>query len=122
MKNLIEKGEETLSRLQETSASVQIVIRRGEEACQLSAVVGQTVYEVDNNFGAENWISRDFIVERDELIFSSGLFKPQRGDRVWQMRTGITSIYEVKSPGDQQAVEHSGETRYRIHTMLVEEL
>jgi len=122
MKTLIEKGEETISRLQGTSASIDIVYRRGEEACRLSAVVGQTMFEIDGSFGAEAWTSRDYIVKRADLVFSAGRFTPQRGDRIWQMRNGTTYIYETKEPGDQQCFQHSGETRFRIHTMLVEEL
>ena len=79
--NLIEKGEATLSRLLEKDASVTIVYRRGEEAVSLPATVGMTEFETDAQFGIESFISRDYIVDREQLVTSAGLIEPERGDR-----------------------------------------
>ena len=121
--SLIEKGEETLSRLLETDASVDIVYRRGEEAVSLPATVGKTEYETDNQFGLVASTFRDYIVDRCLLVISSGLTVPQPGDRIWETRRGIVTVYDVVSPGgDMQCYDHSGETRWRIHTKLLEEM
>lgn len=123
MNSLIEKGEATLSRLLEKDASVSIVYRRGEEAVELPATVGRTEYEVDGQVDRTLFTSRDYLVKRWLLVFSSGRIKPQKGDRIWQMRDGTTFVYEVMTPGTgMQCFEHSGETRWRIHTKFVLEL
>jgi hypothetical protein len=122
MTNLIEKGEQTLSRLLGTSASVSIVYRRGEEAVELPAVVGLTAYEIATQFGVEPFQARDYIIDRSDLVLPSGLTVPQKGDRIWQQKLGVTLVYEVSTPGDMQCYESSGETRWRIHTKLIDEL
>lgn len=123
MMTLIEKGEQTLSRLLESSASVSVVYRRGEEAVELPATVGKVVYEIDGKFGQTLFTSRDYIVDRDLLVHSSGLIEPEKGDRIWQLIGGTTFVYEVSSPGGEiQCFDHSGETRWRIHTKFVQDL
>jgi len=122
MTSLIEKGEATLSRLLGQDASVRIVYRRGEEAVELPATVGQTEYETDDQFGREAFVSRDYLVDRELLVISSGRIEPQRGDRIWQRRGDTTLICDVVSPGgDAKCFEHSGETRWRIHTKIIDE-
>jgi hypothetical protein len=121
--NLIEKGEATLSRLLGQDASIEIVYRRGEEAVSLPATVGMTDYEVDKQFGVERFISRDYFVDRKLLVLGEGEIEPQVGDRIWQFREGVTLVCDVLSPGgDMQCFEHSGETRWRIHTKIIETL
>jgi len=117
MMTLIEKGEATRSRLLGQDASVSIVYRRGEEAVELSATVGQTEYEQPGQVGDVLFTSRDYMVDRDLLIISSGRTVPQKGDRIWQRQGGTTLIHEVMTPGTgMQCYEPSGETRWRIHT------
>ena len=121
--SLIEKGEATLSRLLKADASVDIVYRRGEQAVSLAATVGMTDYVTDNQFGVESFITRDYIIDREQLVFGKGLIEPKRGDRIWQKRRGVTLVCDVLSPGgDLPVFEHSGETRWRIHTKIVQEL
>ena len=123
MTTLIEKGEATLSRLLEQDASVSIVYRRGEEAVELPATVGQTAYATDSQVGQTDFTSRDYIVDRNRLVTSAGRIEPEKGDRIWQRQGGTTTVYEVMTPGsDIQCFEPSGETRWRIHTKLVQEL
>ena len=122
MPNLFEQGEAMLSKHLEASGSVHIVYRRGEEACELSATLGQTAFEIHTEFGVESLVTRDYLVERTNLVLSSGQVVPQRGDRIWQLIDGATIVHEVMTPGDMKEYEPARETRWRIHTKLVEQL
>jgi len=124
MRNMLGEAETWLGSQLREHVAVRIVYRRGEEACELPATVGKTVFEVSDQFGQQSWESRDYMVETAALAFSAGTITPEAGDRIWELRGGLTSVYEVMAPGKEPCFRYTGPGResLRIHTKLVEEL
>jgi len=124
MQNMLAEAETWLGSQLREHVGVRIVYRRGEEAVELPATVGKTIFEVSDQFGQQSWESRDYLVESVALVFSAGTITPARKDRIWELRGGLTSVYEVMAPGKEPCFRYSGPGRQslRIHTKLVEEL
>ena len=125
MANLLQRGSDWLQDQLTVHASNAIVYRRGNETVSLVAVIGRTLFEVDDGFGIlTNVESRDFLVRAADLVLDLSPTLPERGDRIEETVGTTTFVYEVMAPGKEPHVRYSDPYRktLRIHTKQVETL
>ncbi len=103
-------------------ASTTITYVRGSDTVDLSAVVGDTKWDITSvaDGAVVTWESRDYIVRAADILLAAGAVTPQRGDIIRETRGGITYIYEVLSPAGEAVYATADHGRYslRIHTKL----
>ena len=99
-----------------TTKAVQYV--RGAITITINATPGETVFRLDDGYGGViRTVSRDFIVQTEDLVLDGELTRPVRGDRIHEGEIE----YEVLSPGDEPEWRFSDSERLaiRIHTKEV---
>lgn len=96
---------------------VSITYSRGTSSATLTAVVGETVFESDNEFGVLRIESRDFLIKKSRLD-GAGFGEPQRGDRITETQGGDTVTHEVLDRQGAMPFRYcdQGRTRVRVHT------
>ena len=103
-----------------------VTYRRGGEAVQLAATLGQTTVEVIDDTGATvRSPQMDFIVSGDALLLGGVAVVPQIGDRIHVPGdTGKTLVYEVLSLPDGRHYRpcDGGGRMLRIHAKQVDEV
>ncbi len=103
-------------------AAVTVTYWRAGQSVSLDAVVGATVFEIDEGNGVlVSSSARDYLVCASDLVLGGATAEPKRGDRIVETRHGVSSTYEVMGPGGQKAARPSDPYGYawRIHTKLV---
>ena len=106
------------------AAGVTVTYQRGEQQAQLTAVVGQTIFEQTDEYGIINRTeSRDFLIAVEDLALDGQPIEPARGDRIIETDSTGTHTYEVMAPGDEPPWRFSDPHRqvYRIHTRQIQE-
>jgi hypothetical protein len=119
MADLLERAANWLGKMRSANLSRPIVYSRDADSVQIAATVGQTTFEVQNDYGAmEKWESRDFLVTAADLVLSGVQITPQRGDRI----TDGANVYEVLAPGKEDVYRLSDPygVTLRIHTKQVQ--
>ena len=121
MVDLLQSGATWLAGQLKNSVSQSVVYRRGASFVTLSGTISHQQREVENTAGNitlwENW---DLIITAADLILSSSVVLPKRGD-TWERTVGSElHVYEVLSlPGeDVYRYSDSHHTMLRIHSKL----
>jgi len=124
--NLLQRGVAWLNQQRVAHLSQSVVYRRGGEAVQLAATLGQTTVEVTDDTGATvRSPQMDFIVSADTLLLGGVFITPQVGDRLHiAADTGKTLVYEVLSLPDGRHYRpcDPGGRMLRIHAKQVDEV
>ena len=123
MPDLLKTASDWLADQQKTHASRTVTYQRGVDSVQVQAVIGRTVFEVDDGVGVIQKVeSRDFLIQAADLILAGWTVLPERGDRIQETEGTTTYVYEVMAPGGEPAWRYSDPYRktLRIHTKQVE--
>lgn len=116
---LFEEASVWLAGQLETHAGVPVVIERDGQQTPVEAVIGKTIFRLDNGYGIHERIeSRDFLIATDKYAFDGEATLPDRGDRIRKTKGAETFVYEVMAPGREPAWRYSDafRTLLRIHT------
>jgi len=100
-----------------------VTYQRGEDAVEVHAAIGRTVFEIDDGFGLiEKVESRDYLVPAAELVLEGSQVLPERGDRIRETQDSKVFVYEVMAPGKEPHFRFSDAYRrtLRIHTKHVD--
>ena len=125
------------SKMLETNG-ITVTYRRQETGTtvSVSAVVGRTVFDVDEGYGQiTRFESRDFLINKSDLIGfpfeTTPSSFPQRGDEIDELvlddvrlpGQSIRYRYEVMAPSGQAVWEYADASRnlLRVHTKLINE-
>ena len=125
MPDLLRAGSDWLLDQLKTHASRTVTYERGVDSVDVPAVIGRTVFEIDDDHGAiERFESRDFLVQAADLVLAGIPATPERGDRVRETEGSVTYVYEVMAPAGQPHWKFSDAFRrtFRIHTKHVDTL
>ena len=77
----------------------KVTYRRGQQYVEVTASVGNTVFEVINDSGfAELVHSRDYLIAADALVIAGTAVVPKPGDRIEEVLNGQTLVHDVMSP------------------------
>jgi len=120
---MLEQGAAWLDRMRVKHASRSVTYTRGAETVELSATLGQTTYEVADEFGTTvEAKATDFLITGAELVLAGQKAKPQPGDRIRVTVGDEVHVFEVMSlgaAGHWRPSDPYGHT-LRIHTKLVD--
>src|SRR4051812_48882830 len=102
-----------------TSAGNCVQFWRGDDWVALTAVPGQTHFEIDDGNGVVvEYRSKDFIVAACHLVIDAAVVEPRRGDLIKETSGGKVITYEVMRPdGNEQVFRYmdAARTNIRIH-------
>ena len=111
MVDLLRRGAEWLERMRTLHCAGPVTYRRGDESHEVTAGVGRTEYEVEDEYGLRVGAEvTDFLVPADAFPFE----EPEAGDEI--VADGV--IYEVMDLAGQGHWRWSDpyRTTMRIHT------
>lgn len=95
MPDLLEQSAAWLDGQRHQHLSRPVIYRRGNQEVELQATVGQTVFRLNDQYGATiRHVSRDYLIRATDLVFDSTTVRPERGDLIVEGER----IYEVMSP------------------------
>jgi hypothetical protein len=117
--DLLEQGASFLDTQRHTHMARPVVYQRGAAQVEVSATIGRTEFEQDDEAGLIHRIeSRDFLVRTADLDLGEGPTLPKAGDRVRETVGSSVFVYEVNAPGGQPPWRYSDPYRkaLRIHT------
>jgi len=123
MPNVLQQGEAWLSGQMKTHAGTAIAYRRdGSTDASITARVGQTAFKYTDSSGATiRTITRDFIIDVDDLVLDGTRAEPRVGDEIIEDDTDglVRRTYMVTSVNSEPAWKWSGQhrTSVRIHTL-----
>jgi len=121
--DMLEQGAAWLDRMRVKHASRSVTYVRGAESVELSATLGQTTYEVADEFGTTvEAKATDFILSAADLVLSGQKSQPQPGDRIRVTVGDEVHVFEVMDlggAGHWRPSDPYGHT-LRIHTKLVD--
>lgn len=116
MGDLLKQGCQWLEQQRSSHCSSPVTYRRGETELPVSATLGQTRYEVEDEYGLRiDAHATDFLIRAADLIPTFG--QPQLGDRI--VSEGV--VYEVLDLAGQGHWRWSDpyRTTIRIHAKEV---
>jgi hypothetical protein len=117
--NLLKRGTNWLERMRGLHMTLPVRYCRGEQAVEVPATVGRTVFQIARDGGPfERIESRDYLVTAAELVLQGNPILPSRGDIIRETDGDSVYIYEVMAPGSEPAWRWSDDYRktLRIHT------
>lgn len=119
--SLLDKGLDFVDA-QRLLLAIDITYQRDADEVVVKAVIGKTVFRVENGNGlVERIESRDFLVKATDLVLADEQVDPATGDRILEEAIGKIFTYEVLAPGNEPCWRYSDPQRrtLRIHTKLV---
>ncbi|MFQ5733006.1 MAG: hypothetical protein ACE5KM_13780 [Planctomycetaceae bacterium] len=122
MADLLKIGSDWLAGQLKDAAGQSVTYHRGGDQVSVTATVGQQRRDINSDFDQRLEAKRkDFVIDAADLIFSSVVITPARGDRIKQVDGSTTYVYEVRSDGDDPAWRWSDRyfKRRRIHTLFI---
>lgn len=118
MPDVLDHASQWLDEQRTAHMAQTVAYARGANSINVPATMGKTMFEqVDGAGGILHQLEyRDFIINAADLILGA-LTEPKVGDRI----TVLNEVYEVMSPGGEQAWRFTDPYRrtYRIHTKHV---
>ena len=123
MADLLQKASAWLEDQRTKFLTQSVVYQRGTDTVQVSATVGQTVFQIDDGAGALLRVeSRDYLIRAVDLVLGGNAILPKRGDRIRETSGTQVFVYEVVGPGDEPCWRWSDAYRQtlRIHTKQVD--
>ena len=124
MADLLEKASAWLEDQRVKHTTRKVVYQRGAESVQVAASIGRTVFEQTDDAGViVQYEARDFLVLANHLVLGGQCVLPERGDRIREMQSYKTFVYEVLAPGKEPCWCYSDPYRktLRIHTKQVDQ-
>ena len=122
MTDMLEQGAAWLDRMRVKHASRSVTYVRGAETVELSATLGQTTYEVADQFGTTvEAKATDFLISAAEIALAGEMVLPEPGDQVRVTVGDEVHVFEVMDlggAGHWRPSDPYGHT-LRIHTKLV---
>ncbi|MCZ2341689.1 MAG: hypothetical protein LC104_07815 [Bacteroidales bacterium] len=123
MPDILQFGSDWLAAKLKEHASRPVVYQRGMLTVNVQATVGRTLLKLDDGYGGVRmeWTDRDFLIHAEDLVLSSVVVLPERGDLIRETDGGKVFIYEVMAPGKEPPWRYSDVFRklLRIHTKQV---
>lgn len=122
MPELLKTGLAWLSDQLKEHNSRPVVYARGEQTVTIQAVIGKTEYEKRQRDGVQIKVrSRDFIIQRDDLILNGSQIEPRTGDHIFETDGGIVYKYQLLPIDDKNNFSEPDPFRigYRIHAKYV---
>ncbi len=119
MSDLLKTGSDWLQDQLKSHVSRSVVYKRGSEQVTLSATLGKTLQEQQDDEGfLSRFGSRDFIFQAEDLDFGSGAVEPESGDTI----TDGTAVYQLLADGGEPLWRYSDPYRksIRVHAKQVE--
>jgi len=123
MTNLLEQGSNWLEEKRVQHCSSPVSYHRDDQSVQVLASIGRTVFKTVSEFGVvERIVSRDFLIQADELVIDGQVTLPIRGDFIKETVGAELHVYEVMAPAKEPEWRYSDPYRktLRIHTKFVE--
>jgi hypothetical protein len=124
MADLLEQSSDWLEDMRTAHATRQVTYERDGLQMEVAATVGETVFRINDAYGAEvRHVRRDFLVLADDLVLGGAKTLPERGDRIREAVGGKVYVHEVMGPGGNEPDwRYSDPYRktLRIHTKLVD--
>ena len=122
MADMLEQGAAWLDRMRVKHASRSVTYVRGAETVELSATLGQTTYEVADEFGTTvEAKATDFLISAVEIVLADAVALPEPGDQVRVTVGDEVHVFEVMNlggAGHWRPSDPYGHT-LRIHTKLI---
>ena len=122
MADMLEQGAAWLDRMRVKHASRSVTYVRGANSVELSATLGQTTYEVADEFGTTvEAKATDFLISAVEIVLADAVALPEPGDQVRVTVGDEVHVFEVMNlggAGHWRPSDPYGHT-LRIHTKLV---
>ena len=103
---------------------VTIIYSDGTDTAVLTAVVGQTQFELDDGNGLlEVAESRDYLFQAADLELNDVVVEPSRGHTITEVIGGTSMVFEVMALAGEGCFRYSdvGRTRIRCHTKLTDD-
>jgi hypothetical protein len=121
--DLLARGMAFLAGRMKNHASSTVTYIRGELSVAVEATHGRTEFGLSEEQPVwQSWQSRDFIIDRADMLFDGVPFTPMRGD-VIEESDGVGSVYryEVMAPpgSDVWRFSDSYKNRIRVHTKQI---
>jgi hypothetical protein len=119
--DILEQGSRWLAGQLKTVAGRTVEYQRGMESRSVIATIGRSEFASQNESGViEQWESRDFLIEYDELPFGA----PVRGDVIVDQVAGRQYEYEVATPRGIPEYHYADAFRgmVRVHTKQVDSI
>ena len=122
MADMLEQGAAWLDGMRTKHASRTVTYVRGTDAVELSATLGQTTYEIADEYGATvEAKATDFLVSAVDLVLAGQKAQPQPGDQI-RLTVGdqvhVFEVMDLGGAGHWRPSDPYGHT-LRIHTKLV---
>lgn len=115
---MLRTGSAWLAARLAESASVKCMYVRGNTETEITATVGRSTFESQNQSGVvEQWESRDYIVTVGDLPYA----EPERGDRIIEVFGDTETTFQVSAPRGVPLYHFSDAFRsaVRIHTVAM---
>ena len=122
MPDVLAQGASWLEDQRHQHLTTVVNYHRAGDAAALSATIGRTVFEQEDQAGGITRIeSRDYLVRASDLILAGAVTLPKPGDLILESDGIATYTYEVMAPGDEPRWRYSDMNRatLRIHTKQV---
>jgi len=98
--DLLQTGLDWLEEQRKAHLSRTVTYRRGTNSVEVAATVGETVFRLTEDYGAQvRVVRRDYLVAADDLVLSGQRLLPEAGDRIEETDGDKVFIYEVMGPG-----------------------
>ncbi len=122
MPDLLKAASAWLEQQRTQHLTELVTYRRAAETVSVSATIGKTMFEIDDGHGVvQRTESRDFLILADDLVLSSSVVLPERGDIIEESAGAISLQYEVTAPANEPCWRYSDPYRQtlRIHTKQI---
>ncbi len=100
MADMLEQGAAWLNGMRTKHASQPVTYVRGTDAVELSATLGQTTYEIADEYGATvEAKAADFLVSAANLVLGGTKALPEPGDQIRVTAGDQLQVFEVMDLG-----------------------
>ena len=100
MADLLEQGASWLDEMRVKHMSRTVTYSRDAESVEVAATLGQTTYEVTDDYGATvEAVATDFLVSADELVMAGQKTLPETGDQIRVSNGDDILVFEVMDLG-----------------------
>jgi len=96
----LQQGLDWLEGQRREHLSRTVTYRRGADSVQVAATVGETVFRLVEDYGAQvRVVRRDYLIAADDLALNGQRVLPEAGDRIEETDGDRVFVYEVMGPG-----------------------
>jgi hypothetical protein len=101
--------------------SVTVLYRRAAATVSVSAVIGRTLFDNEDDFNVVSETAKDFIIHQADLILSGSATSPAKGDEIDETRGSVVYTYAVLEEEGRPPFEDADpyHKAFRVHTKLI---